>query len=44
MFDSFTLVGAVNFDASEGDRLVILPQSRQVRSEYPLYGGIQNYR
>ena len=44
VFDSFTLVGAVNFDASEGDRLVILPQSRQVRSEYPLYGGIQNYR
>jgi hypothetical protein len=43
VFDSFTLVGAVDFDKSEGDRVVIVAQSRQVRSEYPLYGGIQNY-
>jgi hypothetical protein len=43
VFDSFTLVGAVDFDKSEGDRLIITPQPRQVRSEYPLYGGIQNY-
>jgi hypothetical protein len=43
VFDNFTLVGAVDFDASKGDRLVILPDSRQVRSAYPLYGGIQNY-
>jgi hypothetical protein len=43
VFDSFALVGAVDFDASNEDRLVIAPQSRQVRSEYPLYGGIQNY-
>jgi hypothetical protein len=43
VFDSFTLVGAIDFDASKGDRLVILPDSRQVRSAYPLYGGIQNY-
>jgi murein DD-endopeptidase MepM/ murein hydrolase activator NlpD len=43
VFDSFTLVGAVDFDASEGNRLVIMAQSRQVRSEYPLYGGIQNF-
>jgi hypothetical protein len=43
VFDSFTLVGAVDFDKSEGDRLVIATESRQVRSEYPLYGGIQNY-
>jgi hypothetical protein len=43
VFNSFALVGAVDFDASKADRLVILPQSRQVRSEYPLYGGIQNY-
>jgi hypothetical protein len=42
VFDSFTLVGAVDFDKSEGDRVVIMAQSRQVRSEYPLYGGIQN--
>jgi hypothetical protein len=33
----------LDFDASEPDRLVILPDSRQVRSTYPLYGGIQNY-
>ena len=43
VFDSFTLVGAVDFDKSEGDRLVIAPQSRQVRSEYPLYGGVLNF-
>ena len=43
VFDSFTLVGAVDLDASKGDRLVILPQSRQVRFAYPLYGSIQDY-
>jgi hypothetical protein len=43
VFDSFTAVGAVDFNVSEGDRLVILPHSREVRSAYPLYGGIQNY-
>ena len=43
VFDSFTLVGAIDFDASKGDRLVMLPDSRQVRSAYPLYGGIQNF-
>jgi murein DD-endopeptidase MepM/ murein hydrolase activator NlpD len=43
VFDSFTLDGAVDFDTSEGDRLVIRPNARQVRSAYPLYGGIQDY-
>ena len=43
VFDRFTLVGAVDFDTSEGDRLVIVPDPRPVRSAYPLYGGIQNY-
>jgi hypothetical protein len=43
VFDSFTSVGAVNFDASKGDRLVIVPDSRQVRGAYPLVGSIQNY-
>src|SRR6185437_6920155 len=43
VFDSFTLVGAVDFDASKGDRLVIMPDSRQVRFAYLLYGGIQNF-
>jgi len=44
VLDSFTLVGSVDLDASKGDRLVILPNSRQVRGAYPLIGGIQNYR
>jgi hypothetical protein len=43
VFDSFTAVGAVDFNVSEGDRPVILPHPREVRSAYPLYGGIQNY-
>ncbi len=43
VFDSFTLVGAVDFDASKADRLVILPDSGQARLAYPLYGGIQNF-
>ena len=43
VFDSFTAVGAVDLDVSEADRLVILPHSRQVRSSYPLDGGILNY-
>ncbi len=43
VFDSFPLIGAVDFDASKGDRLVIQPDSRQVRFAYPLYGGIQNF-
>jgi len=43
VFDSFTLVGAVDLDASKGDRLVIQPESRQVRFAYPLYGGLQSY-
>jgi hypothetical protein len=43
VFDSFTLDGAVDFDTSKGDRLVIRPDPQQVRSAYPLYGGIQDY-
>ena len=43
VFDSFNLVGAVDFDASKEDKLIIAPQSRQVRSEYPLYGGVLNF-
>ena len=37
VFDSITLDGAVDFDTSKGD------DARQVRSVYPLYGGIQDY-
>ena len=43
VFDSFALVGAIDFDASKGDRLVVLPDSREVRAAYPLYGGIVNF-
>ena len=43
VFDSFTSVGTIDFDASKGDHLVILPNSRQVRFTYPLNGSIQNY-
>jgi len=39
----FTLVDTVDFETSEADHLVISPDSRQVRSAYPLYGGIQNF-
>jgi hypothetical protein len=34
----------VDFDISKGDQMVIRPYARQVRSAYPLYGGIQNYK
>ena len=43
VFDSFTLVGAVDFDSSREDKLVILPDLRQVRSTYPLYGAVVNF-
>ncbi len=42
VFDRFDLVGAIDFDASKGDRLVVTPDSREVRGAYPLYGGILN--
>lgn len=43
VLDSFTLDGTVDFDTSKEDRLVVRPDARQVRSAYPLYGGIQTY-
>jgi hypothetical protein len=43
VFDRFTLAGVVDIDSSEGNRLVISPESREVRFAYPLYGGIHNY-
>jgi hypothetical protein len=43
VFDRFTLAGTVDIDASEGDHLVIVPEAREVRSAYPLYGGIHDY-
>jgi hypothetical protein len=35
VFDRFTIVGAVNFDTSEGDRVVMYRISREVRLAYP---------
>jgi hypothetical protein len=43
VFDSFSLDGSVDFDTSKGDRLVIRPDAREVRSAYPLYGGILDF-
>src|SRR5579871_6663555 len=43
VFDRFALVGAIDFDASKGDRLVVTPDSREVRAAYPLYGAILNF-
>ncbi len=43
VFESFALEGTVDFATSKGDRLVIQPDARQVRSAYPLYGGIQDF-
>jgi hypothetical protein len=43
VFDSFTLVGAVDLEASAGDRLAIRPEGQPVRFAYPLYGGMHNY-
>ena len=43
VFDSFASVGTIDFDKSEADHIVILPDSREVRDVYPLYGSVQNY-
>jgi hypothetical protein len=43
VFDSWTMGGTVDLDASEGDRVVMSPDFRQVRSAYPLCGTVQNY-
>src|SRR5204863_6220574 len=43
VFDRYTLAGTVDLATAEGDTLVITPESRQVRSAYPLWGSIQNF-
>jgi hypothetical protein len=43
VFDRYTLAGTVDIAHSEGDEVVIRPESRQVRSVYPLWGSIQNF-
>jgi biotin carboxyl carrier protein len=43
VFDSFTKVGTINFAASQADKVIVVPDSRHVRSAYPLYGSVLNY-
>lgn len=43
VINRFTLVGAVDFATSTGDKLVIAPESKDVSQAYPLYGGIVNF-
>jgi murein DD-endopeptidase MepM/ murein hydrolase activator NlpD len=43
VIDSYTLAGTVDFKASQGDTLAITSNSKQIRSAYPLHGGIQNF-
>jgi murein DD-endopeptidase MepM/ murein hydrolase activator NlpD len=43
VIDSYTLAGTVDFKASQGETLGVTSNSKQVRSAYPLYGGIQNF-
>jgi len=40
---NFTVEGTIDFDTSEEEHLVIQSEARQVRSAYPLYGGIQDF-
>ena len=44
VFARFTLAGTVDIANAKGDTLVIKRASRQVRSAYPLWGSIQNFR
>jgi hypothetical protein len=43
VIDSYTLAGTVDFAAAKGDTIPVTPNSKQVRSVYPLHGGIQNF-
>ena len=43
VFDHYTLAGTVDIANAQGDEIVIMPESRQVRSAYPLWGSIQNF-
>lgn len=43
VIDHYTLAGTVDIANAQSDELVITPESRQLRSAYPLWGGIQNF-
>jgi hypothetical protein len=43
VIDRYTLAGTVDVATAEASHLVISPESRQIRSAYPLWGGVQNF-
>ena len=43
VFDSFTLAGTADEEASTADHIVISPDRRQVRDAYPLLNRVQNF-
>lgn len=43
VFDRYTLAGTVDIANAPDDEIVITPESRQVRSAYPLWGSIQDF-
>ncbi|MGO2540683.1 M23 family metallopeptidase [Specibacter sp. AOP5-B1-6] len=43
VFESFTLVGTVDFASATGDTLAISPESRKLAKAYPLYGTIVDF-
>jgi hypothetical protein len=43
VFASFAMVGIIDFDASTGDHVVVAPDSRRVRSAYPVVGSLVNF-
>ncbi len=44
VFDAFTKAGMIDFGASQADKVIMVPDSRHMRSAYPLYGSVLNYR
>jgi murein DD-endopeptidase MepM/ murein hydrolase activator NlpD len=42
VFERFEKVGDIDFDTSQGDRVVVVPDAREVRSAYPLNGAVVN--
>ena len=43
-FHSFTKMGMIDFEASRADKVIVVPDLRPVRSAYPLYGSVLNFR
>ena len=43
VFDRYTLAGTVDVANATGDDFVVSPESRPVRSAYPLWGSVQNF-